>query len=1371
MAFNSKMRNAINDMNFFTDDNTKQKDALDALDALIVSGDSLIPFRKAVVAHKPFWNAVLADSSITIDDTDAFLSDTSTSSSSSSSPPPPQGVNDLFKAAVQKRAEFGLLRLRQEPLENLIKAKDSQEVRQLLVKYDQVTHVTKAKDWNVDSDDILSYRETEAIQLQAQKQLLLNQIDLIDNMTVELLLALLNKDSFESAAKAIHLSKDIINTITFGNLYPLIKDDILLKTFKVNPQAACQKLCTSQHFGDSPAGLEQALGFNHKPYSDMSDSSKAKAKDLVINHYLKVRIGNENETALLKAIIVARDDKALIETLSEQNKDNPPYKIGDINDLSIHRLELQETAARRLLVLALSQCTDVDALTAIQRAKNHQDVMNALDKYPTLGFAGASNAVLRQAFQRNNQADLLSGIKPAAYLSLALATKKANTFSECLNEHDTERLADALLHTHPSLEVNNKELTDYLNHSNHLKTFRQQALVAVLKDELASITDEDLFEHYDPLSKNANPDFTNNCKAFMHGADDLLDNQSFEKSLQAYIMAEAIIRVQAKVNLDNKDNYNQHAKIINDLGPNGVFIEYLQALPIPEQHHFKYRLTSQLIERCPHDKEALVIALATAKTAEDCDKALNDLGVTSTDWISKAYRDDLQKTACHVSMDDKMYQKGVLRPELLAFLSQLPLAKQQVIVNSEALLEAILDANNSAELAIILEIPRTDITSNQPLVAEYQKTRACSRIHNAEIARILADIPGLSLTNNQVHNINAILKNSERDIFGSTNAYCMTIKDIATILKPTNQKDFYNAFDMVQEAERDYYSVKRDSSIFHNIEAQHDYNRILFERINTTDAQPEKQLLNFIANLQKSEEIQQPLLEVLIDKFKNAKDKEDYISELKTEIDVTKNEHYLFLLEQITSKLTDNTFPVLNAPFQQQNFLNKHKTASLLELEEKRFKANAKRIKQVIDANPKIIAKLDELDKLNDMAWLNPEFQATAKERAHALLSDSQRLADYADVLIKQFALQKKELKRQLNDLPTSEQLRNNQDLSDKQKQAIIDFRNALFKQYSVVTSELAKYTKISQSLKGNAQKKGILQTLTDAKNSKTELVFTGISCSRQDYPLEQKKEHLSKDWKGYKSADYVDLSISAVVSPEGERLYFTDPEHTTSEPNYFTEFAVVFNKDKKDIGLFIQERGRQDGKIQTSASGKAEMTTSIKLTANKFPEDPNNKSAYTMAMAVQMLSNLTKAPTADNPLVLRGSNLEQVRYLWTALMILGAKDPNMAFDANAIKVKNLDFNAKDEYKGFKSLFSSSVSHLALHDEFDKNNSVQGALASMGALNKDKFAKSEQKNIEKVITAGSQLLKDQLETDRALDDIKQNNNTISTVHNAHLGKV
>lgn len=134
--------------------------------------------------------------------------------------------------------------------------------------------------------------------------------------------------------------------------------------------------------------------------------------------------------------------------------------------------------------------------------------------------------------------------------------------------------------------------------------------------------------------------------------------------------------------------------------------------------------------------------------------------------------------------------------------------------------------------------------------------------------------------------------------------------------------------------------------------------------------------------------------------------------------------------------------------------------------------------------------------------------------------------------------------------------------------------------------------------------------------------------------------------------------------------------------------------------GKFTEQFSPLNKDVKSTYDGLGEVTKfPIKLyQINQFPKgSPTHpctdaKVNFAMIMATQILANLEKPPTKDRPLRLKGVNEEELKYIWTALRILGENTPFMKFGADAIKVSSPAFDPAKE-AGYVYGYASNSLH------------------------------------------------------------------------------
>jgi len=98
-------------------------------------------------------------------------------------------------------------------------------------------------------------------------------------------------------------------------------------------------------------------------------------------------------------------------------------------------------------------------------------------------------------------------------------------------------------------------------------------------------------------------------------------------------------------------------------------------------------------------------------------------------------------------------------------------------------------------------------------------------------------------------------------------------------------------------------------------------------------------------------------------------------------------------------------------------------------------------------------------------------------------------------------------------------------------------------------------------------------------------------------------------------------------------------------------------------------------------------------FTFEQFPSDPAEKVKFSMAYISRYLAAQKEPPNKDRAVQIRGSNIEEAHFFWTALMVFGQNTPNMKFGSDAIKNYVYGFNEHElesVFMGFGEKFRST---------------------------------------------------------------------------------
>jgi hypothetical protein len=213
----------------------------------------------------------------------------------------------------------------------------------------------------------------------------------------------------------------------------------------------------------------------------------------------------------------------------------------------------------------------------------------------------------------------------------------------------------------------------------------------------------------------------------------------------------------------------------------------------------------------------------------------------------------------------------------------------------------------------------------------------------------------------------------------------------------------------------------------------------------------------------------------------------------------------------------------------------------------------------------------------------------------------------------------------------------------------------------------------------------------------------------------------------------------SAVIDPSGASNNVPkDPFILEQTPNKDEVrcFDVVYTSNNVETtGRFIHEIADKNA-MTVTAKGERSITKNNpgKFEVVQFPQkqpgDTDGKALiaarvnYAMVMVTQALSTLDAPPTKDRPIELSGTDKEVLKYLWTALIILGEKNPRLKFGSDAVRVSPIEFNPAVSEKGTlwgyssNSLYNTAFKEHRAHVELRTKDSKKHAENVFGSIDK-----------------------------------------------------
>ncbi len=406
-----------------------------------------------------------------------------------------------------------------------------------------------------------------------------------------------------------------------------------------------------------------------------------------------------------------------------------------------------------------------------------------------------------------------------------------------------------------------------------------------------------------------------------------------------------------------------------------------------------------------------------------------------------------------------------------------------------------------------------------------------------------------------------------------------------------------------------------------------------------------------------------------------------------------------------------------------------------------------------------LAAELDSLKSIraqvrsfsnNNFIWLNGAFGASAQSSAKALNQKVHDLDENCAKLIVYLQGKKRDIEEFLSELPEK-----------PSSPSVAQHRQKLLRALSQIDDELANSLLPTQKiLRGDPDKNhsiaqdGLINTVETAMLGKHGIqVFSSFTSEiGAEVPLAQKDTLFSIPLSEEDTTTKAGVKIGNEKGPTYQMVERVT--EGTCRPH------TIKNQYGVEIGSFLEERSKK-----TSPKGHKTEGEGIELTAIHFPggdakTDKNardNKIIYSFAMAIQLLASMEKAPTKENPLVLEGKDREAIRFVFTALMVLGDESP-MKFDAEAISTDPTFFNPKEEL-GYFGRFSRNSCYNTC---FKESNVLTRLLKDLKDLTTDKMGHTkDQQILEKALDQMTKVYKDKIQTMSGGEEPQEESNDYS----------
>ncbi|CZG02085.1 Uncharacterised protein [Legionella pneumophila] len=723
-------------------------------------------------------------------------------------------------------------------------------------------------------------------------------------------------------------------------------------------------------------------------------------------------------------------------------------------------------------------------------------------------------------------------------------------------------------------------------------------------------------------------------------------------------------------------------------------------------------------------------ALDGAKNLDKFKEVLGKLGITPADWVKDTDLKDMKQWARARQFELEINRVSSLgsgaHSKLMSSLTQLPVEKQREILAKPQQLRHLMNAYESHVAEHYLGKNASGIAE---LLTENKRLEGFRAIHNAEVARVLANFkPEITLNDKQVAAINQALTtaNSNPNTYTQVTDYKTLIDAIKTQSGSVNQKDFYNAFNLNDDGSAFTSSTPRKDEM----SKQQQHNQHIYAEYNSTSNPGNKKLLAVLLSIEKPVTFSKDIVNRFLRPLKDSETPQEYADRLFGE-NPTNPANKKFK-DDLLRELTPTVFNEIKNDLRRQELLDTnpaHVMAAIKDLNTE-FEA-IKKITGPIRTNADKLKFINDIDPVH---LYNPTFQGTARSKAAQMKERYEGLSRDCELVVDQLRRQVIALEGHLKSLPQDSQFKA-AGLTLEQKDEIKKLRTDLQTELDAVRKDLDFYKKIQGKLET------IVKEVDVAAKGKMHYYYNSEGIKRHPpvsrdqippLPNVPNPSLRSSTTATTGSNGRIQEFLVGEKIPEGQ-IVVVDVSHKT---------APKSGAPVETIGRYTQDNNVPDQ--VTSKKGEISKVPGSKFEILQFPTQvppPNPPSGdplveakvnFSMAMAADILASLDSPPTKDKPIRLRGSNPEELEYLYTALVILGEKNPKFKFNRDAIEVNSAVFhpdNVKGRLWGFSSnsLYSQVFTNTGLTET---QNIIQSKIKHMQQMTDEKF--SPQKEREKV---------------------------------------
>lgn len=761
-----------------------------------------------------------------------------------------------------------------------------------------------------------------------------------------------------------------------------------------------------------------------------------------------------------------------------------------------------------------------------------------------------------------------------------------------------------------------------------------------------------------------------------------------------------------------------------------------------------------------HLNAAQLKALDAAADLGKFTEELKNAGITSTDWVKNEDLKDIKqwiRSRHFVLTMNESSQIGIrAHPALFALFNTLPDDKQRDLLNKPQVLQKILHATDAETVAHYLGKNREGV---RDLLLENEFNASYKGIHNAAVAKILAGFdPLIFLNEDQIAKINEALlaANEISNAFTEVAVYKIFVDEIKKQCGDVDKKKFYEAFNLNQDGT----AFSATTSGKDAIAAQSEYNKGLFAAYVLPEHATHKKFLDVLLSMDKEINIGTDRVQGIKDLFDKSNSVREFVNKLIPEprkSDPPLNSKLRNFKTRLLNEFSVASFDAIKNGILNEQFklASADEVTQAIEKVQKDLTAMQALHKSIVDST----SHFKPVEKVEPHHLYNPTFQGTAQVHAIEMKEKYKEYSANCNDIVDQLRRNKKSLEDYLQNLPQSSEL--NAGLPAAEKKKIEALRNQLTAELALVKKNLEFYEAVQEKLSGE---KGILQAIDEAVEGKKSYVFHAEGVTRR-FSTSAKMDTLPQAGStplpknsGVNTSGQTNDTQKFVLGeaiPEGQIAVFD-----VVKTNYDSKNAIAFESRGRfthDPSPLAAVSSKGD-KISKIPGGNFEIVEFPKQTvppaATGSAEDARLTKArieFSMTMAAEILASMDGPPTKNKPLKLYGANEEEMRYLWTALVVLGEKDPKMKFGPEAIKLDKYgdnNFDPSAEMGRFWGYTNESLYAKFQKQEF--KTSIDNKAEALADVTKDKFGKKDERdNLDAKVIKANESLKNDLQQVKA----------------------